>query len=183
MRQTRNLRVLGTLALAFFAIHAANHLRRGEPHDLMWICNLAPLVLGIGCVEESALLGALPFLWLSFGTPLWLLDISTGGELIVTAILTHVGGLVVSIGAVRLLGMPNGSWYKAAGVLAGIVGVSRLLTPREYNVNLSHSVWAGWESYFPNYGIYFALLLATSTSVFFATERLWTRLRPVSEVQ
>ncbi|MBI4511412.1 MAG: hypothetical protein HY698_17395 [Deltaproteobacteria bacterium] len=179
----RRLELWGALALLLYALHAANHIRRGEVHDLLWVCNVAPLILGIGCLARSAIGVAIPLLWLSFGTPLWLLDVLTGGELIVTAIFTHVGGLAISALAVRTLGMPSGAWYKAAGALGILVGLSRVLTPRQYNVNVSFSVWAGWQAYFPSHVAYLGLLLAISTSVFFVVERLLVRFTSVSEAR
>lgn len=179
----RRLDLWGALALLLYALHAANHIRRGAMHDLLWVCNVAPLVLGISCLRRSAIGVAIPLLWLSSGTALWLLDALTGGELMVTAIFTHIGGLAISALAVRTLGMPSGAWYKAAGALGVLVGLSRVLTPAQYNVNLSFRVWTGWEVYFPSHVAYLGLLLAISTTAFFVVERLMLRTLSISEAR
>ena len=176
MRSARTLTLLGALALAIYVLHAANHLRRGTPHDLLWICNLATALLVIGCLVRNATLAAIPLLWLSAGTPIWLLDAFTGSEVLATSLLTHFGGLTVSALAVRELGMPRGTWYRASAASALVVALSRVATSPEHNLNLAFSVHPGWEPYFDDHLLYLAMLFAMAAVVFFAVERLVARI-------
>ena len=180
---TRYLRILGALALAIYALHAANHLRRGEAHDLLWICNLAPGVLAIGCFARSPSIAALPLLWLGVGTPLWLLDALAGGAVVGTGILVHLGGLALAALAVHHLGMPRGSWYRAVVVLALVMLLTRIATPAEHNVNVAFAIRPGWQPYFPSYAVYFAALLAIFSSAFFAIERVFVRVARTAEAR
>ncbi len=170
------LGVLGVLALTIYVLHAANHLRLGTAHDLLWMCNLATAVLAIGCLARNATLVGMPMLWLSIGTPLWLMDLLHGGEVLATGILTHVGGLAISVMAVIKLGMPRGTWYRATVVLGVVMALSRIATPREANVNLVFSVRTGWDAYFGSHLVYLAMLLAIGAAGAFAVERVVVRI-------
>ncbi|WP_437971955.1 hypothetical protein WMF04_22890 [Sorangium sp. So ce260] len=165
------LRVLGGLAAMALIVHGGNHVRRGSPHDLLWMCNVAPLLLAAGCFLAKPDLAAIAVLWLAFGTPIWLLDIATGSGIILTTFLPHVLCPVVAVLAVREMGLPRRAWLKATGALLALVGLTRALTPPEANVNLSHRVWAGWEARFPRYDTYFALVAAAAALTFFVLDR------------
>lgn len=173
---SRALTLLGVLALAIYVLHTANHLRRGTPHDLLWVCNLATALLAIGCLARNATLAAIPLLWLSAGTPFWLLDAFAGSEVMATSILTHVGGLMISVLAIWKLGMPRGAWYRASAASALVVALSRVATPAEYNVNLAFSVRTGWEPFFGDHLLYIGMLFAVASVVFFVVERVFLRI-------
>ncbi|WP_437786620.1 hypothetical protein [Sorangium sp. So ce1097] len=165
------LRVMGGLAVMAFVVHGGNHVRRGSPYDLLWMCNVAPILLAAGCFFARPDLAAIAALWLAFGTPMWLLDIATGSGLILTTFLPHVLCPVLAVLAVREMGLARRAWLKATGALLALVGVTRALTPPEANVNLSHRVWAGWEAMFPRYDRYFALVAAAAALTFFVLDR------------
>ncbi|WP_437493612.1 hypothetical protein WME75_20930 [Sorangium sp. So ce1014] len=165
------LRVLGGLAATAFLVHGGNHVRRGSPHDVLWMCNVAPLLLAAGCFLAKPDLAAIAALWLAFGTPMWLLDIATGSGLILTTFLPHVLCPVVAVLAVREMGLARRAWLKATGALLALGGLTRVLTPPEANVNLSHRVWAGWEAMFPRYDRYFVLVAAAAALTFFVLDR------------
>ncbi|HYO78224.1 MAG TPA: hypothetical protein VE010_17320, partial [Thermoanaerobaculia bacterium] len=101
------MRALGIVALLFYAVHAAVHLYRGEPYNLLWTCNVAALLVGLGLVWRNATLNAIGLLWSCFGTWLWLLDVATGGEFILTSTLTHLGAFGVGLYGIRVLGTPR----------------------------------------------------------------------------
>ncbi|WP_437942417.1 hypothetical protein [Sorangium sp. So ce341] len=165
------LRVMGGLAAVALVVHGGNHVRRGSPHDLLWMCNVAPLLLAAGCFFARPDLAAIAALWLAFGTPIWLLDIATGSGLILTTFLPHVLCPILAVLAVRELGLPRRAWLKATAALLALVGLTRALTPPETNVNLSHRVWAGWEALFPRYDLFFALVAAAAALTFLALDR------------
>jgi hypothetical protein len=163
------------LALAFYAIHAARHLARGHPEDLLWVCHLGAVCVGLGLLTRSASLNALGFLWLCVGNALWFVDLAGGGEFIPTSLLTHVGGLLIgSYGLVRL-GMPRHTWWKAILAFLVLQQICRWATPPGPNVNLAFAVWSGWEEVFPSYATYLALLVATGGAGLFLLERIARR--------
>jgi len=173
---TSNPKWPGLLGLAFYAAHGTVHVLRGHPEDLLWVCHLASLAVGIGWLSSSPTANAIGVMWLSFGLPLWALDLATGGEFFPTSALTHVGGLALGVLGVRRFGMPPGAWWKAILALAAVQQLCRWTTPVEANVNLSRAVWKGWERAFPSYPAYCALLLTGCGALFFAVERV-TRMR------
>jgi hypothetical protein len=175
MARDKTLRALGLLALMAFVVHALNHVRRGEAHDVLWVCNLSPLLLALGCFLKKPMLVAVPLLWLCFGTPMWILDMATGGELIWTSFLPHLGGIPIGILAIRRLGFPKRAWLYATLALVGVMLLSRLVTPPEANVNLAFSVWKGWERWFPRYELYFVVVLGGSALTFALAEKLFRK--------
>ena len=100
MRQT-----LGVAAILLYSAHAVVLIHRGEAHDLLWGCHVAVLFVGAGLLASSARLNSIGLLWSCFGMPLWVLYAFTGGEVLATSGLTHVGAFVIGTYGVRLLGI------------------------------------------------------------------------------
>jgi hypothetical protein len=173
-RETMGLRFtrrpLAVAALACYAVHAAVHLRRGEPYDLLWACHLAVLLVAAGLWFGRPTLNAIGLLWACFGLPIWLLDAFTGGEFMPTATLTHVGALAIGLWGVRALGGVRGSAWKALAAYLGLWVLTRAVTPPSANVNLAFHVHTGWEHRFPSYPAYFALLLVAGALTFALAE-------------
>ena len=169
------LSTIGALSLTAFGIHGGGHVMRGTAHDILWACNVAAALLSFGCLRRKPLAAAVSLLWLSFGTPMWLLDLMTGGELIATSLLVHV--LCVPLGAlaVREMGLPKRSWLWATVALLALMLLSRFVTPAASNVNLSHAVHAGWEQTFPRHDVYILMFTVLGAAVFFVAEMLWRR--------
>ena len=175
------VRALGGVALACFVAHAAWHVARGEAHDLLWTCNCACLVVAVGALAAARTVVAVGLLWLSFGVPMWILDLTRGGSLVPTSVLTHVGGLLVAVLVLRRLGWPEpgpwwrGVWWKAVLALLALVAVSRVATPPAANVHLAFAVYHGWERTFPSYGSYLALAFAGVALTFLLVEKAAAR--------
>jgi hypothetical protein len=164
--------VLAALALATFVIHNANHVLRGEAYDLLWVCNVAPLVLAIGCALRLPGPVAVATLWLFYGTPVWLVDLATGAGIILTSVLPHLLCPVLGVLALREVGLPRHAWLRASGALVVLMIVTRLITPPTANVNLVHAIWHGWEKVFRTHAAYLAFGLSTSALTYFVGERL-----------
>jgi hypothetical protein len=176
VRRPVSLRALGGLALASWLAHAIEIVWRSSPWDFFWACNVAPVLIGLGCVVPNAHLLAIGALWLSWGTPMWIVDLATGGTFWPTSLLNHFGCLAVAALAMRRLGLPRGSWWRATVALTALMLLCRFVTPAALNINLSHAVWAGWERYFESYNLYHLLLTLLGAAVFFVAERLWRGL-------
>ena len=174
----KGVKGLGLLPLAFLAAHVAYYVRHEHPSELLWTCNAACLLIGASCLLSRRTGVAIGLSWLSFGIPLWLLDVATGSPFIPTSVLTHLGGFAVGALAIKRLGWPERTWWKASAALLGLLLVTRALTPPKANVNLVFSVYEGWERYFPTYGVYFALIVTAAFLTFLAFERAVMRLAP-----
>lgn len=164
------LRLLGAVALLCFLVHAGYHVASGRVPDVFWGCHVATLLVGIGALLGRAEPIAVGVLWLCFGNPLWVLDISTGGEFLPTSLLTHVGGFMIGLWAAKRVGFPRFSWVRAALGYVALLGLTRVCTPRAANVNLAFAVAPGWEKTFPSYPLYLAMMMALGTATFFAAE-------------
>jgi hypothetical protein len=162
----------------FFLAHAARHAIHGRAPDVLWMCTLAALLVGVGGLARSPRVTAVGVSWLAFGVPLWLLDVCGGGELFATSVLTHLGGLGIGIALLLRTGYPRRSYATAFGASVAVLGLSRLVTPRAANVNLVFAVPNGWESTFPSHPLYLAMLLWTSLCTFVLVERLCLRFFP-----
>jgi hypothetical protein len=178
MTSSRTLRICAVLAATAFVIHGGGHVLRGTAHDLLWICNVAPVLLAAGALFENATAVAIATLWLGYGTPMWLLDLATGANMIVTSPLPHVLCPIVGVVAARKLGVPRLAWLRATAALVLVLVAARLLTPPEPNVNLVHAVWKGWETYFPRHDAYVLFGLVSSAFTFFVVERLLRLVAP-----
>jgi hypothetical protein len=164
--------VFGVVTLLFYAAHVAFHVSRGTSGDLLWACNVAVPMLAIGCLLRAPRLVASAVLWLSYGAPMWILDITTGGDFVPTSILTHFGGLAIGVVVIRRLGWPRHSWLVACGGTALLLGLTRLVGSPERNANLAFRVHDGWERWFASHPVYLAMMWLASAVVFFAVERI-----------
>ena len=172
--------LLGIAAIVGYVIHGAVHLHRGEPYDLLWGCHIAALLVGFGLLLRSPAMNAIGLLWSCFGSAIWVLDLMTGGELMPTAVLTHVGAFVIGIYGVHILGIPRWSALYALVSYFGLWMLTRAVTPAAPNINLAFHVQPGWEKYFPNYAMYFFTLFAGGFATFAIAEPLTRRFAPPS---
>lgn len=164
-------RWVGLLAYACYAAHAAYFLAVDRPSNLLWGCHLASLGVGTGLLLRFPLfigMGVLSLLW---GCPLWILDVLTGGELLPTSLLTHLGGLTLGIYGVQRYGIPRYTWVVLLLTTALLLALSRWLTVPAENVNLAFAAPPGWES-LPAYPTFGALLLAGAGAQFLLGETL-----------
>lgn len=171
----RRLRAYGTLAGLAFLAHAGRHLFFGTPWDVLWLCNLAPLLLALGCLGAQPSLVAVALLWQTFGTPLWLLESLRGASLLPTSALVHLLCPVLAFVAARELGWPKGAWYKAVLGMGTLVLATRALAPPALNVNVAFAVREGFEASFPRYEVFAALVFGGGSTVFFVADRLYAR--------
>ncbi len=152
------------LAVAFYAVHAAVHVARRQPENLLWVCHLGSLAIGIGLLAASPTINAIGTFWLCWGVPLWILYLAMGGEFMPTSLGTHVGGVVIGFVGLRRIGLPRGAWWKTVLAWAVLAVVTRLATPPGENVNMAHRVQQGWESTFPSYPVYMLAIAAMAVA-------------------
>ena len=85
MSDKKNRITAGALAFAFFLIHAAALAHAGEHYHIIWSCHLGCLIVGIGLLVRLPWLYAIGFFWLTMGVPLWLLNVLTSHEFMLTS--------------------------------------------------------------------------------------------------
>ncbi len=162
--------VAGLTAILFYLLMSGYHILDQNPHHVLWVCHVGCLIIGVGILTHQPRLNAAGFLWLVYGVPMWLVNLFTGAEWTLLSTLTHIGGLICGVWGLKQMGMPRFSWLGAVLGLFGLVGLSRIATPREANVNLAFDVWKGWESYFPSHFWYLVILFLGCMVVFIIVE-------------
>jgi hypothetical protein len=173
--RARHLGAYATLAGLAFLAHAGHHVLRGSPWDVLWLCNLAPLLLALGCLRAQRSLVAVALLWGTFGTPVWLLNWASGASVIPTSPLVHLLCPVVAFLAARELGWPRGAGYRAVLGMAALVLLTRAFVPPSTNVNVAFAVREGWEARFPRYDVFAAFAFAGGSAIFLVGDRLFAR--------
>ena len=167
----------GALSIAFFLIHAAALAHAGEHYHIIWSCHLGCLIVGIGLLVRQPWLYAIGFFWLTMGVPLWLLNVLTSHEFMLTSTLSHIGGIIIAVYGLRFIKIPQFAWAAAIAGLVVLGVLTRLATPPDSNVNLAFAVWSGWEDQFPSYFWYVVMLLAIATATFWLLELMVRRFQ------
>lgn len=150
-------RLLGIAPLAFFTAHLLFYL--SDPfyastngvENMLWMCNVANLLLGAGLLFGAPRVIRLAVFWLIPGLPIWLFDAFLRGGLLFTSFLTHIGGLVVGLIAMRRVRADKWSWLYAFVWYLLIQQLSRLFTSEYWNVNVAHRIYSGYEKIVSQY--------------------------------
>ena len=173
----RRLPVHAGAAAVCAVVHDAYHVNRGAPLDVLWLCNLAVPLIALGCLLPSRRPIAIGLTWLGFGTPIWLLSLVTGANMVLTSPLVHVVAPLVAVDALRRVGWPARTWPRAFGGSLLVLLGTWLLGQRTGNVNLVFAIEHGWENTFHgSYAGFLGALLATSLAWAIAFDRLMTRV-------
>ena len=169
------MKVLGAAAIFCYATHAGFHVLHGRPEDVLWACHLGAFIVGIGLLVPSPAVNAIGTFWLCYGTPLWLVDLATGGEFFPTSIFTHVIALGIGILGCIKLGVPKNVWWKAIIAAVALILISRLVTPAQANVNLAFSVPATSKNQITSHLGYLGIMIGIASLYFFVLEWAFRR--------
>lgn len=183
-------RLLGILPLTFCLAQAIHYWQINQLGHMLWMCNIGNLVLALGLFFERPLLirvaavWMLPGLivWCAYVVPTWgmlLMGNFTFTELfgVISSSLAHLGGFSVGIIVLRRVRMDRNAWLFVFIWYFIVQLLSRLLTPPDMNVNLSHRVQEGFEKSFPSYWKFWLTLTVLvgigSWLVSFVLYRIW----------
>ena len=157
-------RLLGILPLAFFLAQAIHYWQINQLGHMLWMCNIGNLLLALGLFFEQAMLVRVAVMWMVPGLLVWFAYVvPTWGMLltgrfsftellgVVSSTLAHVGGFTVGMVALRKIKMDSRAWVYAFLWYFIVQLASRLITPADMNVNLSHNIQTGWEQTFSSY--------------------------------
>lgn len=172
MKRSHHPVAAGIVAILFYLIHAGALVSGREPYHLMWSCHLGCLLIGIGLLLSRPWLLSIGFFWMTIGVPLRILNVLMNADFMLTSTFSHIGGLVIALYGLRFMEIPKFSWTAATVGLVALGLVTRMVTPEHANVNLSFSVWAGWEQTFPSYFWYVVLILSASATTFWVLESI-----------
>jgi hypothetical protein len=158
------LRLFGILPLTFFLAQAIHYWQIHQLGHILWMCNIGNLVLALGLFFERPLLirvaavWMLPGLivWCAYVVPTWSMLLTGNFTLtelfgVISSSLAHLGGFAVAVIVLRRVRMDRKAWLFVFIWYFIVQLLSRLLTPPDMNVNLSHRVQEGFEQSFTSY--------------------------------
>ena len=135
------------------------------------MCNIGNLLLAVGLFLSEAILIRVAVIWMLPGVVVWAMYVvPTWGMLltgqlsfsqlfaVLSSTLAHLGGFSVGMLAMQRVRMDTRAWLYAFGWYFVVQLLSRLLTPAEMNVNLSHRIQKGWEQSFSSYWKFWLVL-------------------------
>ncbi|HEX2268794.1 MAG TPA: hypothetical protein VHH35_04645 [Pyrinomonadaceae bacterium] len=179
------LRLIGVLPLIFFLAQAIHYWRINELGHMAWMCNIGNLILALGLFFEKPVLIRLAAIWMVPGLAVWFIYVVLAWGVFLSSTLAHVGGLVVSMFALKRYRMDRTAWRYAFGWYLVIQLISRFTTPANFNVNLAHAVAPGWERTFASYWSFWLVLTAGTAAALWLTGMiLWSiwRAKPAEEL-
>lgn len=135
MNRLRHPKILGLLVLAGWAAHAIAHLARGTGDALLWCCNLGALLLGVGLLSARPRVAGAGLLWVTIGTPVWLIGLAMGEGFMPTSLFTHFGAIFAGMLA-GSAALPKDAWRTAFVGLFGLHLISHALLPESRDINL-----------------------------------------------
>jgi hypothetical protein len=142
----------------------------GQPFELLWACHLGNMAVVIGLLTKCRWLNAVGTLILFVGLPLWFINLFTGGRLIITSPVMHVGGPLMGLVGIRRLGLPDRDWLIALFFMTFVILFCRFATPSDQNINLAHNEWKPLKVLRVPDQYRFAFLLARWTVLLSTTE-------------
>jgi hypothetical protein len=178
-------RMLGGLPLIFFLAQAAHYWRINEVGHMLWMCNICNLILALGLFFDKPVLIRLAAICMVPGLIVWFIYVVLAWGVFLTSTLAHVGGLVVSMIALKRYRMDRTAWRYAFGWYLILQLISRFVTPAPFNVNLAYTVAPGWERTFQSYWSFWLVLTAGTAFVLWLSGMLlWSlcRAQPAEEL-
>ncbi len=154
-------RLLGLLALAFFAVQAIHYWRFGGMGHLLWMCNLGNVLLGIGLLIDHRELIRAAAIWTIPGLVIWVIYVLLPSGPYFSTTQAHVGGFIVGMIALRRVGMDRVAWVYAFAWFLFTQLAARLLAPPELNVNAAHRIQDGWNGTFASYWKFWLVMTVT----------------------
>jgi hypothetical protein len=165
-------RLLGFLPLTFFLAQALHYWQIDQWGHLLWMCNVGNLLLAAGLFLDRplmirvAVIWSIPglFIWLRYVVSEWFhyATLDWGG--VASSTLAHIGGIAVGLIVLRRVRVAGPVWIYAVVWYLVVQLISRLVTPSDMNVNLSHRIQQGWERGFGSYFWFWVVLTIAVTA-------------------
>ena len=175
-------RLAGLLPLTFFLAQAGHYWRINELGHMLWMCNIGNLVLAVGLFTNNALLIRVAVIWMFPGLVVWVVYVVLTWGMFFSSTLAHVGGLIVGLLAIRRVGMDRSAWVYSFGWYLLVQFLSMVLTPANLNVNVAHSVYAGWQQTFDAYWKFWVVLTLLTGIVLWGIATALRRIGPAGAI-
>ena len=148
---TRRFQLVGLLPLLIFLYRLFQYIDEGTPDWIMANCNVTLLMLAAGMLAFRRLPIRVATIWLTIGVPMWLIDAWVTQVLWVASILSHLGGWLLGLFALRSVRVTGKSWLPAAIWFFALQLVTRLTTEPKLNVNIAHKPYEFTGAWFQGY--------------------------------
>lgn len=173
-------RLLGLLPIAFFAVQTIHYVRFGGLGNLLWMCNLSNVLLGIGLLISHRELIRAAAIWTIPGLALWIIYVLVPSGFYLSTTLAHVGGFIVGMVALQRVRMDRRAWAYAFAWGGLTQLAARFLAPAELNVNVAHRVQDGMETAFTSYWKFWIVLMIAVAITLWSIGKLLSLIWPVA---
>ena len=154
------LRLVGLLPLTFFLAQAIHYWRVGGMGNLLWMCNIGNVLLGIGIFLDHRELIRAAAIWTIPGLLIWIRYVVFEYDFVVSSALAHVGGIIVALFVLSRVRMDRIAWIYDFVWYLFIQVVSHLTTDPRLNVNVGDRIQTGWENAFSSYWKFWFVMTA-----------------------
>jgi len=175
-------RLLGILPLIFFLAQTIHYWRYGGMGNLLWICNVGNILLGVGLLLGQRELIRTAAIWTIPGLGIWIRYVLLASGFYFSTTLAHVGGIVVGLIALSRVRMDRLAWIYAFIWSLLVQLAARLLTSPELNVNLAHRIQPGWENLFSTYWKFWLVLLMVTALVLWLISKVLSLIWPAAPI-
>lgn len=175
------LRLLGLLPLIFFAARLIEYVWIARtPEQILWCCHISNLILGVGLLSLHPRSIRIASLWIIVGVPPWALDMVMTGLITPVSILSHLGGALVALVALRRFRVTGFDWAPALLYFLVLQQLTRLLTDPGplTNVNVAHFAYGPWKDLIGNYWLYILVNSSLAALVLVILESALRQLFP-----
>jgi hypothetical protein len=177
--RTRRFQLIGLLPLTIFLYRLGQYVDEGTPDWIMANCNVTLLMLSLGMLAWRREPIRVAAIWLTIGVPMWLIDAWVTQVLWIASILSHLGGWLLGLYALRHVRVTGRSWLPAAGWFFFWQIVTRLTTKPELNVNIAHTPYEFVKGWFAGYWQFWPVCALVVVLLTWLVERGLVRGYPV----
>ena len=175
---TRAFRLLGLVPLAIYLVHFHYNWSQGNPGHGLWMCHVSNAVLGLGLLLYIRPMIRLAAIWFVPAIPLWIMDMMRTGQMPAITFVSHLGGLTVSLIALRRVRADRYIWLYGMAVYLLVQQVCRMVTPPELNVNVAHAMYPGWDRLFSAYWQYWIYTTLSAAAVLWVVNGVFMKMIP-----
>ncbi|MBK7599403.1 MAG: hypothetical protein IPJ07_13125 [Acidobacteria bacterium] len=174
---------MGVLPLLIFLYRLIQYISVGTPDWIMYNCHLSTLLLAVAMLTSWKPGIRIAAIWLVIGLPMWLIDAWVTQVIWVASIVSHLGGFLLAIYAIRKVRATGKSWLPALAWFLFWQLVTRYTTVPELNVNIAHMPYEACKSWFANYWQFWPVgALVAGLMVYGVEFGLW-KLYPLQKVE
>lgn len=191
---TTRFRLLGIFPLTFFLLQAVHYWQIDQLGHLLWMCNVGNLLLALGLFLDQPVMIRVAGIWSIPGLLVWWRYVFTewftyatlDWFAVATGTLAHIGGLTVGLLSLWRVRVDRLAWLYAFVWYLAIQFISRLITPADLNVNLSHRIHESWQGRFDSYWKFWVILTIVGAAILWllglVLKRIWP-CRPIGQQQ